>query len=238
MRSLMKAAALLAIAMPLAAQQQAGKADPTNAVKGTGTLPAGWAMRFAPIDNPANVRPGRTAPAKPTPDMVKVVTMGSGLHFTTGPAAIYYNPKDVASGVYAVSASFGARKSMQHEAYGIFIGGSNLQDSTQSYLYFEIRPMDGNILIQHRNGDVASKIDKIVPWTPDPNVVKDDATDGHSSNTLMIHVAPDSVHFIVNGKLAKGLAKSELMGAKTDGQTGVRINHNTDIHVDWKGVDK
>jgi hypothetical protein len=98
--------------------------------------------------------------------------------------------------------------------------------------------MDGNILIQHRNGDVASKIDKIVPWTPDPNVVKDDATDGHSSNTLMIHVAPDSVHFLVNGKLAKGLAKSELMGAKTDGQAGIRINHNTDIHVDWKGVSK
>jgi len=238
MRGLIKAAALLAIAMPLAAQQQAGKADPTNAVKGTGTLPAGWMMRFDPIDNPANVRPGRTAPAKPTPDMVKVVTMGSGLHFTSGPAAIYYNTKDMASGVYAVSATFGARKSMQHEAYGIFIGGSNLQDSTQSYLYFEVRPMDGNILIQHRNGDVASKIDKIVPWTPDANVVKDDPTDGHSSNTLMIHVAPDSVHFLVNGKLVKGLAKSELMGANTDGQTGVRINHNTDIHVDWKGVSK
>jgi len=99
MRSLIKAAALLAIAMPLAAQQQAGKADPTKEVKGSGQLPAGWMMRFDPIDNPANVRPGRTAPPKPTPDMVNVVTMGSGLHFTSGPAAIYYNPKDVASGV-------------------------------------------------------------------------------------------------------------------------------------------
>ncbi|HMA25703.1 MAG: hypothetical protein ACM37U_14105 [Gemmatimonas sp.] len=238
MRSLITAAALLSMAMPLAAQQQMGKADPTNAVKGTGQLPSGLMMRFDPIDNPANVRPGRPAPAKPTPDLVKVVTMGSGLHFTTGPAAIYYNPKDAASGVYAVSASFGAKKSMQHEAYGIFIGGSNLQDSTQSYLYFEIRPMDGSILIQHRNGDVASKMDKIVPWTPNDAVSKDDPTDGHSANTLMIHVAPDSVHFLVNGKLVKGMAKSELMGAKTDGQTGIRINHNTDIHVDWKGVSK
>ena len=238
MRRLITAGALLAMAMPLAAQQQAGKADTTKGVKGTGQLPAGWMMRFDPIDNPANVRPGRPAPAKPTPDMVKVVTMGTGLHFTSGPAAIYYNPKDMASGVYAVSASFGARKSMQHEAYGIFIGGSNLQDSTQSYLYFEVRPMDGGILIQHRNGDVASKIDKILPWTPNDAVNKDDPTDGHSSNTLMIHVAPDSVHFLVNGKLVKGLAKSELMGAKTDGQPGIRINHNTDIHVDWKGVSK
>jgi hypothetical protein len=236
MRRMIQAVALMAFAMPLAAQQQAG--DPTKTVKGTGELPAGWVLRFDPIDNPANVRPGRPTPAKPTPDMVKVVTMGSGLHFTTGPAAIYYNPKDVASGQYAVSASFGARKSMQHEAYGIFIGGENLQDSTQSYLYFEVRPMDGGILIQHRNGDVASKMDKYVPWTPDPAVNKDDPTDGHSSNTLMIHVAPDTVHFIVNGKLVKALAKSELKGAKTDGQTGIRINHNTDIHVDWKGVSK
>jgi hypothetical protein len=238
MRRLITAGALLAMAMPLAAQQQAGKADPTKEVKGTGQLPAGWMMRFDPIDNPANVRPGRPTPAKPTPDMVKVVTMGSGLHFTTGPAAIYYNPKDMGSGVYAVAATFGARKSMQHEAYGIFIGGSNLQDSTQSYLYFEVRPMDGGVLIQHRNGDVASKMDKILPWTPNDAVNKDDPTDGHSSNTLMIHVAPDSVHFIVNGKLVKGVAKSELMGAKSDGLTGIRINHNTDIHVDWKGVSK
>ena len=54
----------------------------------------------------------------------------------------------------------------------------------------------------------------------------------------MIHVAPDTVHFMVNGKLVKALAKSELMGAKTDGQAGIRINHNTDLHVDWKGVTK
>ena len=236
MRRMIQAVALLAMAMPLAAQQRAG--DPTKTVKGTGQLPAGWMMRFDPIDNPANVRPGRPTPAKPTPDMVNVVTMGSGLHFTTGPAAIYYNPNDVASGVYAVSASFGARKSNQHEAYGIFIGGENLQDSTQSYLYFEVRPLDGGILIQHRNGDVASKMDKLVPWTPDPAVNKDDPTDGHASNTLMIHVAPDTVHFMVNGKLVKALAKSELRGAKTDGQAGIRINHNTDVHVDWKGVTK
>jgi hypothetical protein len=236
MRRIIQAMALVVMATPLAAQQQAG--DPTKTIKGSGTLPAGWMMRFDPIDNPANVRPGRPTPAKPTADMVNVVTMGSGLHFTTGPAAIYYNPKDMGSGVYAVSASFGARKSNQHEAYGIFIGGDNLQDSTQSYLYFEIRPMDGNILIQHRNGDVASKMDRLLPWTPDAAVNKDDPTDGHSANTLMIHVAPDTVHFIVNGKLVKALAKSELKGAKTDGQAGVRINHNTDVHVDWKGVTK
>jgi len=242
MTKILTALAALAIAMPLAAQQQAGKAaDPTNKIQGSGTLPTGWMVRFDPDENPANVRAGRTPPPKHVITEVDVRTMGSGIHFTTGPAGIYYNPKDVATGEYAVSATFGARKSMQHEAYGIFIGGENLQEPTQSYLYFEIRPMpgmNGNITIQHRNGDVASQIDKLVPWSTDAAVNMDDPADGHSSNTLMIHVAKDTVHFIVNGKLVKALAKSELKGAKTDGQAGVRINHNTDLHVDWKGVSK
>jgi hypothetical protein len=244
MRTTLTVLAALAVAMPLAAQQQAGKAaDPTNKIQGSGTLPTGWMVRFDPDDNPANVRPGRTPPAKHVLTEVDVRTMGSGIHFTTGPAGIYYNPKDVAKGEYAVSATFGARKSMAHEAYGIFIGGENLQDSTQSYLYFEVRPgtmpgMNGNITIQHRNGDVASKIDKFVPWTTDAAVNMDDPTDGHSTNTVMIHVAKDTVHFIVNGKLVKALAKSDLKGAKTDGQAGLRINHNLDLHVDWKGVSK
>jgi len=237
MRKTLSLIAAVALAAPLSAQRMQG-ADPTNQVKGTGKLPDGWMMRFDPIDNPANVRPGRTPPAKPTPDMVKVVTMGTGLHFTSGPAAIYYNSKDMGSGVYAVSATFAQRKSMMHEAYGIFIGGDNLQDASQTYLYFEVRPMDGAFLIQHRNGDVAANMDKYVAWTPDPAVNKEDATDGHASNTLMIHVAKDTVHFLANGKLVKAIAKSDLKGAKTDGQAGLRINHNLDVHVEWKGVTK
>ena len=66
----------------------------------------------------------------------------------------------------------------------------------------------------------------------------DDPADGHSTNTLMIHVAKDAVHFQVNGKLVKEVKKSELMGSSTDGQAGIRINHNTDLHVEWKGVSK
>jgi hypothetical protein len=243
MRKLIVGTSMVLFAMPLAAQR-AGRGmagmDMTNAIHGSGTLPDGWAVRFDPIDNPANVRPGRTPPAAPKLDQVDVRAMGSGIHFTTGPAGIYYNPKDMGSGVFAISATFTAKKSMHHESYGIFLGGENLQDPNQSYLYFEIRPgMGDSVLVQHRNGDVASKIDKILPWMSTNGAVNvDDAADGHSTNTLMIHVAKDTVHFIVNGKMVKAIAKSDLMGAATNGQTGLRINHNTDIHVEWKGVAK
>ena len=37
---------------------------------------------------------------------VEVMQMGSSLHFRSGPASIYYNPKDVTKGEYTVSATF------------------------------------------------------------------------------------------------------------------------------------
>ena len=86
-------------------------------MKGSGKLPDGWKLRYDPQ------RDGST----PAMDAVNVVTMGSGLHFTSGPAAIYYNAKDMGAGEYQVSATFSQRKSMTHEAYGIFIGGKDLQ---------------------------------------------------------------------------------------------------------------
>src|SRR4051812_7621024 len=131
MRKMLCVLSALAIAVPAAAQQQAGmNHDATTEVKGTGVLPTGWMLRFDPQ------RDGSI----PKADAIKMVTMGPGLHFTSGPAAIYYNTKDMGSGEYMVTATFSQRKSVNHEAYGIFIGGKNLQDSTQSYPYFVIKP--------------------------------------------------------------------------------------------------
>src|SRR6185295_18163983 len=61
----------------------------------------------------------------------KFQTMGPGFHVTSGPAAIYFKSGDVAKGNYTVKATFGqrVRPSMGHpEAYGVFIGGSDLTD--------------------------------------------------------------------------------------------------------------
>lgn len=211
-------------AAPLLAQ---GRGDPTAKVEGSGQLPPGWMVRFDPRGTQQH-----------TLSEISFVTMGKGFHITSGPAAIYYNPKDMASGVYGVSATFHQAKSMQHESYGIFIGGMNLQDSTQNYLYLVIRPMDGGLAIEHRSSNGAPV--KLVPMVGDNNtaVVKDSPTDGSATNTLMIHVAKDTVHFMVNGKLVKALAKSQLDGAMTDGQAGIRVNHNISVHVDDWAVKK
>jgi hypothetical protein len=223
-------ATLLAVcaAAPLAAQ--GGRmGDPTNKVEGSGQLPPGWMVRFDPPN-----RFNANAPA-PTLKDISFVTMGNGYHVTSGPAAIYYNTKDMAKGVYAVSATFTQSKTNAHEAYGIFIAGKNLQDSTQNYLYLVVKPGDGSLAIGHRDSNgrpmyfIASR-DGANP------AVNKDGPDGSATNTLMIHVAPDSVHFLVNGKLVKGIAKSELGGASTDGQAGLRINHNISVHIDGWSV--
>jgi hypothetical protein len=220
------AIAITAIAAPLAAPLAAqSKADPTTQVKGNGQLPAGWLLRF----DPPRVRPGRPTPPTPSPSAVKFVTMGDGYHVTSGPAALYYNTKDMGAGAYEVTATFAQQKSMNHEAYGLFIGGAHLQDSTQNYLYFIIRPMDGKAMISHRSSDAPPKA--LIPYFASDAIHKDDPADGHATNQLAIRVDADSVRFIANGTQIAALAKSQLDGAHTAGQVGLRINHNLDLHI-------
>ncbi len=217
--------AALAAAAPLTAQ----RGDPTMTVTGTGKLPDGWMLRFDPT------RGGAPAPAMTAVSFEK---MGEGFHVKSGPAALYYNTKDMGSGQFQISATFKQTKTMAHEAFGIFIGGSNLQDSTQSYIYMVIKPADGTIRIARRNSN--GRPTDIVAENaaaPEAAINRDAATDGSATNALTIHVAKDTVHFVVNGKLVKAIAKSALGGA-TDGQAGLRVNHNMDLHIDGYAVKK
>jgi hypothetical protein len=257
--SLATAIALAAItAAPLAAQSGAAampgmNMDPTNKIVGSGKLPGDWMMRFDPARPPSG-RGAATAPATPAPvpaiTEVDVQTMGNGVHFRTGPAAIYWSPKNVATGEYSVSATFSQPRSMGHEAYGIFIGGTNLTDSTESYLYFEVKacrssgpctqPLTtgtnfGEIVISQRAGD--AKLPVSLASGHDPRVNPDNPTTGAATNKLTIHVAADTVHFLVNDKLVRAIPKSMLV-VPTDGLAGIRVNHNLDIQVEGFAIKK
>jgi hypothetical protein len=238
MRHSLSILAALAIAAPLAAQQQAGMAgmnhDATHVVKGSGKLPDGWSLRYDPQRN-------NTVPAL---DAVVFEKTGSGYHFTSGPAAIYYNAKDMGMGDgYAIKATFSQKKSMMHEAYGIFIGGRNLQDSTQTYTYFILKPCSskcgtagapmGEIAINQRtsNGKPAVLLPAQIS-----DAAHTEAADGSATNEMSIHVAKDAVHFILNGKLVAEIPRSKI--GNTDGLTGIRVNHNMDLDVTWSGVVK
>ena len=218
MRKTLFAVALVAVASPVLAQaaQQAKESDPTKTVAGGISVP-GWKGR---IDPQAAARGLKLADAK-------FARAGKDIHITSGPAAIYYNPKDAVKGEYTVSATFTQTKAPSHpEAYGLFVGGSKLEDSTQSYVYFLTRG-DGKYLINHRAGN---DIHKIVDWTDTDATVKQDAA-GKSTNTLAIRATKDSVTFLANNKPVRTFTKAEMHGFSAEGQTGIRVNHNLDVHV-------
>jgi hypothetical protein len=161
----------------------------------------------------------------------KFQTMGPGFHVTSGPAAIYFKSGDVAKGNYTVKATFGqrVRPSMGHpEAYGVFIGGSDLTDpAKQQYMYLVVRD-DGMFYIAHRAGKDVHKING--EWAANDAVVK--ANDkGAATNEVAIQVTADGVNMMVNGKTVKAFSKGDLRGFVTDGQYGFRVNHMLNVHI-------
>ena len=217
MRTALATLALLAAAAPLRAQAQQGMDnDPTRKVAGGVSAP-GWQAR---IDDKDAAR-GMGA------SDVKFVAMGNGYHTTSGPAAIYYDPKNVVSGEYSVSATFTQTRAPAHpEAYGLFVGGANLSDSTERYLYFLVRG-DGKYLVNHRAGPV---VHKIVDWTANPAVKPQDAK-GTATNAVAIRIGRDSAWFVANGRTVQAFSKAQLYGTMPAGQAGIRVNHNLDVHI-------
>ena len=207
-RSLTTLSLLALAAAPLAAQ---GADDPTHKVAG-GALPAGWM--------------GRTDRATDKLTDAKFVALGSGYHATSGPAAIYWNPKTIVAGPFTATTTVTQTKAPTHpEAYGIFFMGKDLDAPTQSYMYFIVRG-DGKFMVNHRAG---AEVHKIIPWTENAAVVKADAN-GKATNKLTVDATKaDSVRLLVNDKQVAALPMNHL--GKTDGLVGLRVNHNLDVHI-------
>lgn len=225
MRASFAAVAVLALsATSLAAQ---AKSDPDKVVSDGGVKVAGWTGRIDP----------RAASQGRKITEAKFVSMGSGIHVTAGPAAIYWNPSNSTAGNYTVQATFNQTKASEHaEGYGLIAAGRDLETPNQSYVYFLVR-QDGKYLINHRAND--STVHKIVDWTANPVVKAIDAT-GKASNTLAITTDVSTVHFLVNGTEVHSLSRSLLdSGPEHSGSAGVagiRVNHNLDLHIDGFAV--
>ena len=209
MRTLSTLLLLTLAAGPVAAQQHMGMKDPDKAVQGGGTLPTGWSARTdrnAPLTN------------------VRFYQMGGGVHATLGPAAIFWQAGDTATGDFHTVASFTQMKAPMHpEAYGLFIGGSDLSGAAQRYTYLIVRG-DGKFMIKRRNGD---SVTTVIGWTANDAVVKA-GTDGKATNEVSILVKGGTVSFMVNGKEVHSGSTADF---DTKGIVGLRVNHNLDVHI-------
>lgn len=212
-RFILAIAAIGVTAMPLVAQQR--QTNPEKKVAGAGTLPSGWKGR---LDS------GDTSLAG-----VKAAQMGGGVHFMPGPAGIYYKAADKAAGAYETRATFTQMEPAAHpEAYGLFIGGANLDAGGQKYTYFIIR-QDGKFMIKRRAG---ADTPTVVDWTDSAAIKKADSS-GRMSNTLAVDVGRDKVRFLVNGTEVTSVDTSNV---DTAGTPGLRVNHNLNLHVEGFSV--
>ena len=73
----------------------------------------------------------RAADPDDNPEL-KVVTAGKGFRVTGGPAGVFWNPANTATGNYTVKATFTLLQPSNHtNYYGIVFGGSDLDNAKQ-----------------------------------------------------------------------------------------------------------
>ncbi len=176
--------------------------------------PEGWLTRF---DDPRATEE----------ELETFVAMPPGWHITSGPAAIYWHPDQATTGDFRVEMEVylfdpGSRR----EAFGIFVGGHDLEGPTQRYGYFLIRN-GGQFIVKRREG---SEAPTVLPWTRhDAILTWDDRGDEVSVlNELVVEARGDTVHFVVNDEEVATLPRSDFA---VDGTWGMRVNHGLELHI-------
>lgn len=195
--------------------------DADHPVPGNIAWPADWEIRF---DRPSDdyVVAGDSSVADPD---IFFTNMQPGWHVTSGPAAIYWHPASTASGDYSVSSNiFQFDPGERNEAFGLFVGGSDLAGDGQQYLYFLIRKT-GEYLVKLRNGD---ETENVVGWTAHEAVAPWSAENDPTANVLGVQVEGDTISFVVNDQVVHSQAKGDL---PTDGVVGLRVNHALNLHI-------
>lgn len=177
-----------------------------------GNLAAGWAVR-------ADSGPGADN---------KLMMEGPAIHITTGgpPTAngTFYNSTWTATGNRTYAATFTQNVKATHpDAYGLMIGGANLDKDDQSYTYFEVRQA-GEFYIANRKG---AAVTPVVGWTKNA-AIKPEGSDGKQVNTLSIQVNGANVIFSVNGTQ---VSSQPATAVQTNGLFGFRVSHRLDINV-------
>ena len=216
----------VAIAATIAVPAISAAQDASRAVAGGGISVAGW---MGKVDANEAQRGGKI-------EDTKLVTMGPGFHVTTGPAAVYWNTANTASGNYTVEATFTEREYMglndHPHPYGLFIGGNDMGTDNQSLLYCAAYG-NGSIILRCF-GPAAFQLNGRRGETND--AVNKAASKGQAvTQKIAMRVSADKVECLINDKVVGTYPKSDVVAAgklkSTDGVYGLRFGHNTDAHV-------
>ena len=226
MRRIHVSAATAAAVVLMAGANVALAQDSSRTVAGGGISVAGWTGKIDASEERAGQKL-ENAKLAGTPD---------SLVATTGPAVIYWNPANVASGNYTVKATFSEPKYMSvndhPHPYGIVIGGNELGTDQQSYLYCAAYG-NGNFIVRGfgpaafqmngRRGEANAAVKKAA------------GKDQPVSQEIAVVVKGDNVTCAINGTVVGSYPKADLVTAgklkNTDGMYGLRFGHNTEVVV-------
>jgi hypothetical protein len=166
----------------------------------------------------------------------KLAAEGDALHVTTGPAVVYWNPANTASGNYTVSATFREPKYMalnnHPHPYGIVIGGTGMGTDTQRYLYCAAYG-NGNFIVRGF-GPAAFQVNGR-RGEANPAVNKAAGPGEPVTQEIAVSVKDDTVECAINGTVVGSYPKADVLGegklSSTDGVYGIRFAHNTEAVV-------
>lgn len=221
------AVALLPAVNPASAQET------SRSVAGGGISIPGWTGR---IDASAARHGSKLTDSKLSRE-------GSALRVATGPAVAYWNPANVASGNYTVSATFREPKYMSlndhPHPYGVFIAGNSMGTDKQSYLYCAAYG-NGNFIVRgfgpapfQMNGREGAA---------NPAVHKAAAQGQPVSQEIAMSVRGTKVSCSINGTEVASYDRSQVVGpgklSSTNGVYGIRFAHNTEGFVTGLEVTK
>lgn len=149
------------------------------------------------------------------------------LRVRPGPRAIYWREGDSVEVPFRVSGTFElVTEPDRPEAFGLFVGGRDLEGPAQDYLYFLVRH-DGRYLLKHRAG---GETHTLVAWTAHPAVRSLGEADGLPTNRLAVVAGPERLVFRANGRAVDSLPLSGSM-VRAAGTAGIRINHGLDLRL-------
>jgi len=162
----------------------------------------------------------------------RFVREGGDLRLSVGPAAVYWNPSNTASGDYEVSATF-AEHAMQTghpHPYGVFIGGSDLETDAEKLLYCIVYG-DGDFVVKTFHGSNVTTVRDRGPH----DAVNRAGSDGEATNRVGWRVRGDTASCVINGTVAASFDRSDVVGPdmldSLDGIYGIRVSHNVELTV-------
>jgi hypothetical protein len=204
LRRALLVALIAVLAVPIAAQVQAG-----------------WKVR---IDG------SQSASAPDATPTLKFAPMGKGFHLTGGPGAIVWDPAHTVKGIYSVKATFTLMKpSDKVTYYGLAFAATDIEGSAPAYVYFTIA-QDGTFQIRHRAGNDVHDMDKSLHYAirkPDASGKSTNTLEVQVAPTAVSYLVNGAVVDATPNRPGTG-AYTE----KTDGLVGVRIDDQIDVQVD------